>query len=508
MTEPDNANGWTIIGQDQGVRFQVRWDREGAPAPGSEAETWGHVCLWVDKTLIWGEMERGKPCPITWDWIDLLQFLTGAWPYLCLEEAYPNFFNPGLEDLPHHPGHLRSAMERVWSRIPGDEPRIEEEDGLLRDFERTHDLAHGVRGGLVPSLMLLRQGQTILAASDNACWTLDLQATLDTLEQLGNGIAVRLQHIDDKTVSDLVSRWQRRGRIAEPDYLAIAANVNPGTDLEAFWPQKIHKKSVRDCRETYAGEGMCMAARMIGNAMGPEQLEHLLGLIHRIAEADRKRLGRLKKLRQKIQETGLLEDTSDYREQGHRLAEWLRNIPEITDHNGRVDPHALLEKWGIDIVDFNTKAKIDAVAAWGNNRCPTIFLNRSGPRVQDAGGARFTLAHEMGHLVMDGDQERPVGDVLGSAARKSPRPPIERRANAFAAELLLPEAKVGHHLRQTGIPDSPESLDKCLQELSDRFGTGHELAAWKIEHTGLLSSDDLPTARRLQEKKKSLNAPF
>ncbi len=63
---------------------------------------------------------------------------------------------------------------------------------------------------------------------------------------------------------------------------------------------------------------------------------------------------------------------------------------------------------------------------------------RVSTRVADAGAERFSIAHEIGHIVLAHDT--PAPDVVcGPASRTDTR---ETEANAFAAELLMPELLV------------------------------------------------------------------
>ena len=55
-----------------------------------------------------------------------------------------------------------------------------------------------------------------------------------------------------------------------------------------------------------------------------------------------------------------------------------------------------------------------------------------------AGRRRFTLAHELCHLLVDRDKGARLAIVSGPWAPLD----VERRANAFAAALLMPEAAV------------------------------------------------------------------
>jgi len=70
---------------------------------------------------------------------------------------------------------------------------------------------------------------------------------------------------------------------------------------------------------------------------------------------------------------------------------------------------------------------IDATSYWPPNMPPLFFINSnvSGDRL------RYSLAHELGHIVMHQD---------------SPNPEMEQEANEFAAEFLMPEDSVRPYL--------------------------------------------------------------
>ena len=87
----------------------------------------------------------------------------------------------------------------------------------------------------------------------------------------------------------------------------------------------------------------------------------------------------------------------------------------------------LLESAGVLVVrcDFRSRA-FDATSLRLADNPPLIFINKDLPGDR----WRFTLAHELGHLVMH--------DIA--------RPEMERQANEFAAELLTPAMEIKPHM--------------------------------------------------------------
>jgi len=108
-----------------------------------------------------------------------------------------------------------------------------------------------------------------------------------------------------------------------------------------------------------------------------------------------------------------------------------------------------------------------------------IWLNGREAR-ENPGRRRFTLAHELGHWVCQCLEGRtaPVycrSEDLGAGADRE----LEREANVFAAELLMPEPVVRAAF-EVGHP-APE-----------RFGVSQLALAWRLYGFGLVSEQPQP----------------
>jgi len=87
---------------------------------------------------------------------------------------------------------------------------------------------------------------------------------------------------------------------------------------------------------------------------------------------------------------------------------------------------------------------------------------------------RFTLAHEVGHWVCQCLEGKGV-PVMCRAEDVSERTDrtLEREANVFAAELLMPEPAVRAEFAHDG-------------DLAERFGVSSEAMAWRLYNLGLV----------------------
>jgi Zn-dependent peptidase ImmA (M78 family)/transcriptional regulator with XRE-family HTH domain len=117
---------------------------------------------------------------------------------------------------------------------------------------------------------------------------------------------------------------------------------------------------------------------------------------------------------------------------------------------------AAIESTGGIIVSCNFDAReIDAAHLWLPGRPPMFFMNsdRPGDRY------RFNLAHELGHAVM---HEFPVGN-------------IEKQANEFAAEFLMPSEEIQHELEGLTIEKAARLKQRWKVSMSALIYNGHRL---------------------------------
>lgn len=106
---------------------------------------------------------------------------------------------------------------------------------------------------------------------------------------------------------------------------------------------------------------------------------------------------------------------------------------------------------------------------------------------------RFTMAHELGHYLLHEneavhfDKQRPGYSVLlRSTETESMNPEIEREANLFAAELLMPETFVLEAVRQFGSMDLLED-DEAFRILAGQFKVSRQALSIRLEALGLVS---------------------
>jgi Zn-dependent peptidase ImmA (M78 family)/transcriptional regulator with XRE-family HTH domain len=115
-------------------------------------------------------------------------------------------------------------------------------------------------------------------------------------------------------------------------------------------------------------------------------------------------------------------------------------------------------------------ARIDAYSTLAFGRPLTIL---TPDRADDVYRHRFSVAHELGHLVLHGGE--PSGEVS-----------LEREADSFAAELLTPRDAIRDAL--------PSRMDfNAMFRLGERWGVSVRMLIYRSQELGLVSES---TARR------------
>lgn len=86
---------------------------------------------------------------------------------------------------------------------------------------------------------------------------------------------------------------------------------------------------------------------------------------------------------------------------------------------------------------------------------------------------RFTIAHELGHVLLRHVHEgkKQLRDTTFGNSD-----PVERAANTFAAELIMPEQKVRELFKGSST----------VQQLSEVFGVSNAAMSYRLQNLGLL----------------------
>ena len=429
---------------------------------------WANLTLQVRGHTLW---------QITaWPLVDLLHGLARIWPWLMLEEGYPIDINP------EYVGKMMSAAEHRWADLPAHQAEAEED--ALFDFRQRHDLSLLLRGLNVPPLWLLLEGQNCQIWSPALSSTVDLRhvEAMTGLEQLGNALAEHIATQCDppdchpRAITAL-DRWQQKAARTHHLYLQIVTGLSQaeiealqnlaGTDSPVMREFLETRTAAANEDEFAQANELQMAARMSREVLDTKSQCVLLQQIQALPQVNTARLDQL------CQQRPPLDGALTPYEQGYQLANWLRK-QQGCSADAPIHPDHLLQQLGLAPQTIDLDGPVDAVAVWGPRHGPAILVNQNTQsRASSTNGRRTTLAHEICHLLVDRDNALPVAEVLGGqVARRA-----EQRANAFAAELLLPRAVAAAVCREC-----PRLLE-AAEYLHTQFLVSREVVTHQIQNS-------------------------
>lgn len=158
---------------------------------------------------------------------------------------------------------------------------------------------------------------------------------------------------------------------------------------------------------------------------------------------------------------------------------------EVLERHGGtfpLDVHALADDLGCEIVHSDMRPAISGLLIRENDRT-IIAVNKEDGRARQ----RFTIAHEVGHLMLH--PGRPL--LVDAGVRVNARTPTagfaaefeETEANRFAAALLMPADFVRDYLDDLA-PDAP--IDRAvISNMARRFGVSAAAMEIRLVNLGL-----------------------
>ncbi|OGQ23686.1 MAG: hypothetical protein A2138_00920 [Deltaproteobacteria bacterium RBG_16_71_12] len=451
-----------MIGVPEGLQFLLRW-ADTIPTGTGATATRGELVVLLAGTPIWGEQRGARMRGFVWSWVDLLEHLSRYWRQLLWEEA------PPLDVHVDVPALWREA-EREWTDLT--EEQRERAHRALLLFERAHQLAHALSGVTAEPLWVVKEGVDVVMRSGQLALRRPSHEVFATLEALGDEISTRMSGLEDQRARAAIEQWRGRQQgTSIEQFLRITTGltnerldeIRGGVDPTEFFGDDAARLRVTE---------QVAVLRMLGPKIPNEAARSIIEWVKSLPlRASTPDLDSLSATAETV-----LSDLSSRKafQQGHGLARHVRAIPGMVSGAGRVDPTAALVSFGVALVEKNLGTpEVEAVATWGA-RGPAVLFNTEGRFSHGAEGLRATAAHELCHLLVDRRRALPLAEVLGGRAPEL----VEKRANAFAAELLIPGQVAFEAVSGTA------DVARVVKSLRAQYGVSAEIVAWQAVRWG------------------------
>ena len=227
-------------------------------------------------------------------------------------------------------------------------------------------------------------------------------------------------------------------------------------------------------------DGSCHAALMFGSLspdVAKEDIEHIALKMVSLYSPE----GESETTRAMCRSAPVEESHSPSWSQGYELAEELHERFDMKFvKDGSVDIQEMVDRLGVTVDDIAlSDDKIRGISVVGPQHRAGIFVNSRHGANAHAFGNRFTLAHELCHVLFD----REAGSRLAMASGPWAPRDVERRANAFAAMLLMP-----HDLVQRAVSTITTRLDTMagVRQVASRLQTGFPAALNHLVNLGFI----------------------
>lgn len=465
-----------IFGQRQ------RWAIEILPLAGPPADpdagataTWAQIRLWANgKNLTahtrtdTAEVNEG----LNWPAVYLARWFLHGWDGLWNRHGWPL---PGLEGDPS--AACRKLDDYISARDP-DDSFLDRRD----EFVASHALLAAAGGGVMPHVYLVRDGEEV-----RVVWRGPQSGALSIVFHESFGSA-RIPALDfmgavdgflqwtasavndaEPALAREIAEWHAALQRPEAALAVLRGYVNSwaveaGAGLSATW-----LKANLCLQQGWDAVGASFmpqrrAAAVLCRAVAPVMTaDDVTRILARLAAVPAN-LDAAVRLEQLASRLHWSEGELDYR-QGYGLATQLRGL--LSNADSYLDVEKLLAELGVVVqVEALGDSQVDGIVAWNDGCGPLILVNSAGRYFGARWSLRMTLAHELCHLLVDRNQARAV---MVASTPWAP-PVLERRANAFAAELLMPLAGIRRLLPSVWAADDVGYGDRA--RLMDEFKVG------------------------------------
>jgi Zn-dependent peptidase ImmA (M78 family) len=507
---------WAYLSGDTS-RFAICFALEANPhdpdmALPDTAASWGSFQFWIGGVNLCAHQEQAETIEsVHWYLLPLLDWIIANWNPLFHEERLPDPDYPTASAVAHDP---RVVMGQLSTK-----PAIDWWSWWSR-----HNVQAGRDGGLFPDLSI-RRWRDAIEFSWNSQELAGAPADFVFLAPQGayrvdpSAVAAPLHEAIGQALTQLSSRRPQSTVIADlrRRHQAIATGQSEQVHLERFawltgfeglsdrfsdvWQillQSLRSAPARlrdvilaaDDRQALFLPGTPQAAVLFGST-SPTVSDHDVLQISRIlvttySPQGTQRGERLDALRSQLQSPAT---SGRPWEQGYALAAAALEALAV-DTSNAVDVRTIIGRLGatIDAISLSDTG-IRAITVAGPYHAPTVFLNDQYVDGISEPVQRFSIAHELCHLLIDPDRAQNLGVTSGPWAPLD----IEQRANAFAAAFLLPDSGV---VQFAGEFETVGTMD-TVQALAGRYAVSMLAVIDHLLNIGLIKRFERDRLRAL-----------
>lgn len=467
---------WTALAGDTSnfaIELSFAADAESHYYDADERESWGSLVLWINGKNVTEHIEQGEPLRAAhWYLLPTLEWFVSNWDSLFHEERLP-LNNAGTDAAGAMTRLLVQPLRLVRPDL-NEFQRLEE----WQSWWARHNILDSVAGGIFPDLYIRRWGDLAeISVGSTVAPGTPSHFRYQNMDLVGHApvefVATSVYDVITRAIDELRRRRPDSQRIQDLSRaadalmdgesqrhsrrLAYLSGANPDSEesLERFrnlWHQVDEilgddlEPSAREMAVGRPHGGLVLetapqVALLFGSyspQISDDDVQVLITSLHAVLC----RSGPTDLPNIKLPELPTLPPGPE----GSQLGEAAYR--ELADPTATyVDIEEILERLNITYsIDGLSDSSTRAVSLLSEHHGIHIVINGNYLRGTVERVLRFTLAHELGHILFDRARSRRLAVVSGPWAPQA----IEKRANAFAAAFLMPEELIERHSRTLG----------------------------------------------------------
>jgi len=493
--------------RDLAVEFALFPDPDaGSACEPADSASWGAFRVWADgRNLCEHQVGDTTENAVHWYLLPFFEWLAGNWDALLHEERLP---------LGGHGIDARHAYYQTVRLVLGSiDPGSEKKSIAWERWWKRHALRACRSGGVFPDIFIRRLRDTIeLSWGDQRLPGLpsDFYFTVPPgrlclpVSIVADVFRTALVQAAAAMEAAGLQRLERvRGFIS-----AVRSIIHKDPDEQAAWFVEAHQQDVKPHRivdfiHRYATtvdrdiadalfkdevdngyiKAFSQAALMFSSAnpqIGDNDLLHIADVLVQSFSGLRDPAA----LRPLVRQEGVSPDRPPFRE-GYDLAlDLLEQLKLPKADEASVDVEKIVKMLNIRVVRRQlVDSRIRGLTIAGPTTWPTVLVNMTHPANKNFGGERFSIAHELCHVLYDREYGRGVALASGPWAPEA----LERRANAFAAMVLMPPAVID---RAITISQEPPQGLSGIKKIADLMQTGVMTTVEHLTNIGRIDEPD------------------
>ena len=432
------------------------------------ALTWGSFQLWVGGKNLCAHFEESEHVEsVNWYLLSMLEWLVSNWDPLLHEERLPN---ANIED---NAWALLKKTKFVPPSIEDSEEKCHKWESSWQTWWHRHSLRTCRDGGLFPDVVLRRWRDEVEVSwgvsklvgmpqhyrfvSEYGMLRLSPQCVAQPLyDVLQSTVEYLASQSDSERIKQLQTEVKRVHGKREQRVMWLAGFGIEEDAIKRGW-RRIKKYFVDSplAAKNFLSEqtdlvvtGSCHAALMFGTLSPTIKKDDAVKLAHCLIS-----LSQSEEIEEShselIQYDPIGASDKSAWEQAYDFADNIITRFKLPQQDSlSIDISQIVADFGIyvDTIVLSDE-NIRGISIAGKYHKPSILINTNNEYNGSEPGTRFTLAHELCHLLHD----RSIGKTLAMASGPWAPSDIEKRANAFAAMLLMPPSLISRLVSTSGI---------------------------------------------------------